>query len=160
MRVSYLSVNERTRTTQFQNNLLEQTQEKPKRRSERLHWSFKLEKQKIEKEVNNAKFSVCSKNLKASSDNLSVFSNESSSKDFNSNNSFEYPIKTIPKVISKSKSTSLNKTSIKNVCDTLWKQSDKYTKYTTNKSTQNSENFSDNIKETIDKFTDDFHLRP
>ena len=78
-----------------------------------------LRNKKIEKEVNNAKFSVCSKNLKASSDNLSVFSNESSSKDFNSNNSFEYPIKTIPKVISKSKSTSLNKTSIKNVCDTL-----------------------------------------
>ena len=66
----------------------------------------------------------------------------------------------IPKVISKSKSTSLNKASIKNVYGTLWKQSDKYTKYETNKSTQNSENFSDNIKETIDKFTDDFHLRP
>ena len=92
MRVSFLSVNQRTRTTQFQNNLLEQTEEKPKRRLEHLHWSFEVKKQKIEKEVNNAKFNLCSKNLKANSDNLSVFSNESSIQDFNSNNSFEYPI--------------------------------------------------------------------
>ena len=153
-RVSYLSVNERRRTTEFRNNLLEQTEEKAKRRLERLQWSFELEKQKIEKEVEDAKISLCSKNLKASSDNLSVFSIESSIKDFNLNKTFEYPIKTIPKVISKSKSTSLNETYIKNVCDTPSNRSDKDTKYTKNKSTQNSESFSDNMKETIDKFID------
>ena len=99
-RVSFLSVNKR-RTTEFRNKLLEQTEEKAKRRLERLQWSFELEKQKIEKEVEDAKFSLCAKNLKASSDNLSVFSIESSIKDFNLNNSFEYPIKKILKVISK-----------------------------------------------------------
>ena len=154
-KVSYLSVNERRRTTEFRNNLLEQTEEKVKRRLERLQWSFELEKQKIEKEVEDAKISLCAKNLKASSDNLSVFSIESSIKDFNLNKTFEYPIKTIPKVISKSKSTSLNETYIKNVCDTPSNRSDKDTKYTKNKSTQNSESFSDNMKETIDKFIDD-----
>ena len=84
-RVSYLSVNEGRRTTEFRNNLLEQTEEKAKRRLERLQWSFELEKQKIEKEVEDAKISLCAKNLKASSDNLSVFSIESSIKDFNLN---------------------------------------------------------------------------
>ena len=84
-----------------------------------------------------------------------MFSIESSIKDFNLNKTFEYPIKTIPKVISKSKSTSLNETYIKNVCDTPSNRSDKDTKYTKNKSTQNSESFSDNMKETIDKFIDD-----
>ena len=48
-----------------------------------------------------------------------------------------------------------NETYIKNVCDTLSNRSDKDTKYTKNKSTQNSKNFSDNMKETIDKFIDD-----
>ena len=68
-----------------------------------------------------------------------MFSIESNIKDFNLNNSFEYPIKTVPKVISKSKSTSLNETYIKNVWDTPSNQSDKDTNYTKNKSTQNSE---------------------
>ena len=84
-----------------------------------------------------------------------MFSIESSIKDFSLNKTFEYPIKTIPKVISKSKSTSLNETYIKNVCDTPSKQNDKDTKCTKNKSTQNSESFSDNMKETINKFIDD-----
>ena len=57
-----------------------------------------------------------------------MFSIESSIKDFNqitvSNT------KTIPKVISKSKSTPLNATYIKNVCDTPSNQSDKDTKCT------------------------------
>ena len=88
--------------------MLEQTEKKAKRRLECLQWSFKLEKQKIEKEVENAKISLCAKNLMASSDNLSGFSVKSSIKDFNVNKTFEYPIKTIPKVISKSKSTSLH----------------------------------------------------
>ena len=88
--------------------MLEQTEEKAKRRLARLQWSFELEKQKIEKEVEGANFSLCTKNLKASSDHLSVFPIQTSIKDFNLNKSFKYPIKTIPKVISKSKSTSLN----------------------------------------------------
>ena len=67
----YLSVDERRRTTEFRNNLLEQTEKKAKRRLECLQWSFELEKQKIEKEVENAKISLCAKNLMASSDNLS-----------------------------------------------------------------------------------------
>ena len=117
-RVSCLSLNERRRTTEFPNNLLEQTEEKAKRNLERLQWSFELEKQKIEKEVEDAKISLCAKNLKASSDNLSVLSTESSIKDFNSNNSLEYPIKAIPKVISKSKSTPSNETYIKNFYST------------------------------------------
>ena len=153
-RVSYLSVNERRRTTEFQNSLLEQTEEKAKKRLERLQWSFELEKQKIEKQVEDAKISPCAKNLKASSDNLSVFSIKSIIKDFNLNNSFEYPIKTISKVISKSKSTLLNKTYIKNVWDTPSSRSDKDTKYTKNKSTHNSERFSNDMKETIDEFID------
>ena len=53
------------------------------------------------------------------------------------------------------KSPSLNETYTKNVCDTPSNRSDKDTKYTKNKSTQNSENFSDNMKETTDKFIDD-----
>ena len=134
---------------------MEQTEEKAKRRLERLQWSFELEKQKIEKEVEDAKFSLCAKNLKASSDNLSVFSIESSIKDFNLNNSFKYPIKTSPKVISISKSTYLNETYLKSVCDTPSNRSGKDTKYTKNKSAQNSESFSNNMKETIDKFIDD-----
>ena len=153
-RVSFLSVNKR-RTTEFRNKLLEQTEEKAKRRLERLQWSFELEKQKIEKEVEDAKFSLCAKNLKASSDNLSVFSIESSIKDFNLNNSFKYAIKTILKVISKSKSRSLDETFSKNVCNIPSNWSDRDTKYIKNKSTQNSENFSDNMKETIEKFIDD-----
>ena len=91
-RVSYLSVNERRRATEFPNNLLEQREKKTKRKLERLQWSFELEKQKIEKKVEDAKISLCAKNVKASSDNLSVFSTESSIKDFNSNNCLEYPI--------------------------------------------------------------------
>ena len=55
--------------------------------------------------------------LKSNLENLSVFSIENSIKDFNLNHSFEYPIKTIPKFISKLKSTSLNETYIKNVSD-------------------------------------------
>ena len=117
-RVSYLSVNGRRRTTDFRNNLLQQIEEKAKRRLERLQWSFELEKQKFEKEVEDANISFCAKNLKTSSDNLSVFSIESSLKDFSLSHSFEYPIKTIPKVTSKSKSTSLKETYIKNICDT------------------------------------------
>ena len=128
---------------------MEQTEEKAKRKLECLQWSFELEKQKIEKEVEDAKISLCAKNLKASLDNLSVFPTESSIKDFNSNNSLEYPIKTIPKVSSKSKSTPSNETYIKNA------YSDKDTKHTKNKSTQNSENFLDNMKETIEKFIED-----
>ena len=84
-----------------------------------------------------------------------MFSIESSIKDFNLNNSFKYPIKTISKVISKSKSTSLNETYIKHVRDNPSNRSDKDTKYTRNKSTQNSESYSDNMKETIDKFIGD-----
>ena len=84
-----------------------------------------------------------------------MFSIESSIKNFNLNKTFEYPIKTIPKVISKSKSTSLNETYIKSVCDTPSNRCDKDTKYTKNKSVQNSESFSDNTKETIDIFIDD-----
>ena len=53
------------------------------------------------------------------------------------------------------KSPSLNETYTKSVCDTPSNRSDKDTKYTKNKSTQNSENFSDNMKETTDKFIDD-----
>ena len=53
------------------------------------------------------------------------------------------------------KSPSLNETYTKNVCDTPSNRSDKDTKHTKNKSTQNSENFSDNMKETTDKFIDD-----
>ena len=83
-----------------------------------------------------------------------MFSTESSIKDFNLNNSLKYPIKTIPKVISNLKSTPLNKTYIKNNCDTPSNRSDKDTKYTKNKSTQNSESLSNNMKETIDKFND------
>ena len=146
LRVSYLSVNERRRTTEFPNNLLEQTEEKAKRKLERLQWSFELEKQKIEKEVEDAKISLCAKNLKTSSDSLSVFSTESSIKDFNSSNSLEYPIKTIPKVISKSKSTRSSETYIKNVYGTPSNRSDTDTKY--------RKNFLDNMKETIDKFID------
>ena len=107
----------------------EQTEEKAERRLEHLQWSFELEKQKIEKEVEDAKISLCIKNLNASLDNLSVFSTESSVKDFNLNNSLEYPIEAIPKVISKSKLTSLIKTYIKNICDTPSNRSDKDTKY-------------------------------
>ena len=44
---------------------------------------FELEKQKFEKKVENAKISLCTENFHASSDNLSVFSTESSVKDFN-----------------------------------------------------------------------------
>ena len=50
-RVSYLFANERKRTTEFRNNLLEQTEEKAKRRLERLQWSFKLEKQKSRRKL-------------------------------------------------------------------------------------------------------------
>ena len=60
---------------------MKQTEKKAKIRLERLQWSFELEKQKIEKEVEDAKISLCAKNLKTSSDNLSVFSIESSIKD-------------------------------------------------------------------------------
>ena len=84
-----------------------------------------------------------------------MFSIESSIKDFNLNNSFKYAIKTILKVISKSKSRSLDETFSKNVCNIPSNWSDRDTKYIKNKSTQNSENFSDNMKETIDKFIDD-----
>ena len=80
-------------TTEFPNNLLEQTEEKTKRRLERLQWSFELEKQKIERQVEDARIGRCAKNLKTSSDNFSVFSLESGTKNFNSNNSFECPIK-------------------------------------------------------------------
>ena len=104
---------------------MQQTEEKAKRRLKRLQWSFELEKQKFEKEAEDAKISFCAKNLKASLDNSSVFSTESSVKDFNLNHSFEYPIKIIPKVISKSKSTSLNETYMKNVCHTPSNRSDK-----------------------------------
>ena len=154
-RVFYLSVNEWRRTTKFPNNLFEQTEEKAKRKLERLQWSFELEKQKIEKEVEGAKISLYAENLKASLDNLSVFSTESSIKDFNSNNSLEYPIKAFLKVISKSKSAPSNKTYIKNVYRTPSNRSDKDTEYTKNKSIQNRENFLDNMKETIDKLIDD-----
>ena len=51
---------------------LEQTEETAKRRAERLQWFFKLEKQKMEQEVEDAKICLHAKNLKASSDNLSV----------------------------------------------------------------------------------------
>ena len=61
--------------------MLEQTEKEAKIRSERLQWSFELEKQKIEKKVEDAKISLCAKNLKTSSDNLSVFPIESSIKD-------------------------------------------------------------------------------
>ena len=117
-------------TTEFPNNLLEQTEEKTKRRLERLQWSFELEKQKIERQVEDAKIGRCAKNLKTSSDNFSVFSLESGTKNFNSNNSFECQIKIFPKVISKLKSTPLYETYIKNVCDTPSNRSDRDAKYT------------------------------
>ena len=57
---------------------------------------------KIWKEVEDVKISLWTKNLWASSDNLSVVTTGSGIKDFNSNNGFKYTINMIPEVISKS----------------------------------------------------------
>ena len=59
-----LSVNEQRRTTEFPNNLLEQTEKKGQKKVRAVQWAFELEKQKFEKEVEVAKISLCVKKLK------------------------------------------------------------------------------------------------
>ena len=59
-----LSVNKQRRTTEFPNNLLEQTEKKGQKKVRAVQWAFELEKQKFEKEVEVAKISLCVKKLK------------------------------------------------------------------------------------------------
>ena len=77
-----------------------------------------------------------------------MFSVESSVKDFNQITVLNTN-KKIQKIFSKSKSKLLNAAYIKNVCDTHLNLSDKDTKFTKNKSAQNNERFSNNMKKLM-----------